>query len=141
MNGEKRNYYRETFKKGHCYAYLCISYRLFQQFLEVFISFLVLVTRAAPLCDRLTVEDEDMEERVEKEDNVGFNGDTVKEDGLRWRVKCIGHERGLNHDKRIVDICFIEDVSNNDGISIRVQTLNNITPLLTDRKQSHPDCY
>ena len=99
MNGEKRNYYRETFKKGHCYAYLCISYRLFQQFLEVFISFLVLVTRAAPLCDRLAVENEDVEKRVEKEDNVGFNGDTVKENGLRWRVKCIGHERGLNHDQ------------------------------------------
>ena len=66
-----------------------------------------------------------MEERVEKKDNIGFNGDTVKEDGLRWRVKRIGHERGLNHDKRIVDICFVEDVSNIDSISIRYTNIGH----------------
>lgn len=50
----------------------------FQEFLEIFIAFLVLVAGFAPLSDGFAVEDKDMEEGVEEEDDVRFDRDTVK---------------------------------------------------------------
>jgi len=63
------------------------------------------------LSDGLSVEDEDMEEGVEEEDDVGFDGDRVEEDGLRGDVEGVGHEGGLDHDEGVVDVFGVENVT------------------------------
>lgn len=79
-------------------AYLSVSDGHLEQLLEILIAFLILVTGLTPLCYRLSVEDEDVEECIEKQDHIGLDRDTVKKDWLGRRVKCIGHESRLNHD-------------------------------------------
>lgn len=57
---------------------LCVCDGRFEEFLEIFIAFLVLVAGFAPLGDSFAVEDEDVEERVEEENDVRFDRDTVQ---------------------------------------------------------------
>ena len=65
---------------------------LFKELFEVFIRFLLVISRLAPLRDGFAVEDEDVEERVQEEDNVRFDGDAVEEHRLgRSLVKRIRH--------------------------------------------------
>jgi len=52
-----------------------------------------------------------MEEGVEEEDDVGFDGDRVEEDGLRGDVEGVGHEGGLDHDEGVVDVFGVENVT------------------------------
>ena len=53
-----------------------------------------------------------MEECVEKEDDVGLDGDTVEEDRERLGlIERIGHESGLDHDQGVVDIFFVENMT------------------------------
>jgi hypothetical protein len=89
------------------YSNLSISNWNFKEFFEVFISFLLLVPLFSPLGNEFAVKDEDVEECVEKEDNVMFDRYAVQEDGLRWCVEGIGHQRRLNHDQRVVHVLFI----------------------------------
>jgi len=60
---------------------------------------------------RFTVEDEDMEKGVEEENDVWFYRDAVKQDRLGLDIKRVGHESGLDHDQRVVDVFFIEYMS------------------------------
>jgi hypothetical protein len=60
-----------------------------EQLCKVLVTFLVLVLCLAPLRDGLSVEDEDVEESVQKEDDVGSNGNRVEEDRLRRLVECV----------------------------------------------------
>lgn len=90
---------------------LCISNWRFQQLLEIFVAFLILISSLPPLGNGLSMEDKDMEERVKEEDDVRFDGNTVKEYRLGWDVKGVRHECRLNHDQRVVDVFFVEDMS------------------------------
>jgi hypothetical protein len=56
------------------------------------------------------MEDKNMEECIEQEDDIMFDGNAVEENGLRGHIKGVGHQRRLNHDKRVIDILFIEDM-------------------------------
>jgi hypothetical protein len=40
-----------------------------------------------------------------------LDGDAVQQNGLRWHIDRVGHQRRLYHNKGIVNIFFIEDVS------------------------------
>lgn len=78
---------------------------------EVLVPFLILVPGLAPLGDRLTVENEDVEEGVEEEDNVGLDRDRIEQDGLGRRVERVGHQGGLDHDERIVDVLSVQNMT------------------------------
>lgn len=67
--------------------YLSINLWCSKKLLEVLVALLILITRFAPLRDRFAMEDEDVEVGVEEKDDVGLDGDTIEEDGLRWSVK------------------------------------------------------
>lgn len=85
-----------------------------EQLLEVLIALLVVVAGLAPLGDRLAVEDEDVEEGVEQEDDVGLDRERVEQDGLGRGVECVRHERWLDHDERVVDVLGVQDVAVKD---------------------------
>ena len=71
------------------------------------------------------MENEDVEECIEKEDDVRFDRDAVKEDGLRGNVERIGHKSGLDHDERVVNVGFIENMPDEKNKLISRQwTLN-----------------
>ena len=60
-----------------------------------------MVTLLTPGGDRLAVEDDDLEERVEEEDPVGIDRGDVEEDG-HWRpVERVREEGRLDHDERV----------------------------------------
>lgn len=52
-----------------------------------------------------------MEVRVEKENDIGFDGNAVEKDGLRRRVEGVRHESRLNHNQRVVHILRVQDMS------------------------------
>jgi hypothetical protein len=68
-------------------SYLCVSNREFEQFLEVFVAFLLLISLFSPLRDKFAMEDENMEESVEEEDDIVLDRNTVQQDGLRGSVE------------------------------------------------------
>ena len=70
---------------------LCIGYWCFEQLLEVLVAFLILVSGFAPLRHSLSMENKDMEERIEKEDDVGLDGDAIQQHRLRCDVESVGH--------------------------------------------------
>lgn len=70
---------------------------------------MLLIPLLAPLGDELAVEDEDVEEGVEEEDDVVFDGHAVEQDGLWGRVERVGHQRWLDHDQRVVDVLLVQD--------------------------------
>jgi len=77
---------------------------------EVFVALLVLVPRLAPLRDGLAMEDEQVEERIEQQHNVGANRHRVEQHG-RWRpLESVRHERRLDHDERVVHVLAVEYV-------------------------------
>ena len=90
---------------------LCVLNRQLEQLLEVLVSLLVLISEFPPLSDLLAVEDEDVEEGVQKEDDVWLDGYAVQEHGLGRGIKGIGHEGRLNHDQRVVDVFFVKDMA------------------------------
>jgi hypothetical protein len=57
------------------------------------------------------MEYEDMEECIKKQDDVVFNRDAIQQDRLRRYVESIRHQRRLNHDKGVVDIFLVKNVS------------------------------
>ena len=65
------------------------------------------------------MEDEDVEEGVEEEDDVGLDGNAVEQHGLWWDVECVRHERGLDHDERVVDVLLVEHMAKRgEGVSM-----------------------
>jgi hypothetical protein len=84
------------------------------------------------------MKDEDMEESVEKEDDIVFYGNTVQKDRLRRRVKRIRHQCWLNHDQRIVHILLVQNVPVNP---LRFGSRRSITIKLTCKTQFRRDCY
>jgi hypothetical protein len=88
--------------------------------LEVFVSFLSLVTLLSPLGNELSVEDKDMEESIEKKDNVVLDGHTVKKNGLRRRVEGVRHKCRLDHDERVVDIFLVKNMSGKIQMNTRM---------------------
>lgn len=90
---------------------LGVSDWCFEKFLEVLVAFLVLVACFAPLGDRFAVENEDVEEGVKKQDDVGLDRDAIEQDGLWGDVKSVGHECRLDHDQGVVDVFFVQDMS------------------------------
>ena len=83
----------------------------FEQFFEILVSLLFLIARFAPLSDSLAVENEDVEECVEKEDDVGSDRDRVEEDRMSFSVESVGHQSGLDHDQGVVDIGVVHHVA------------------------------
>lgn len=108
----------------------------FQELFEVFVSFLFLVVCFAPLGDRLTVEDKNVEEGVEEEDDVWADGNRVEKDGVRISVECVRHEGGLNHDEGVVDIRVVQYATNQ--VSAKQSDIRGSETGLTDRKRSRP---
>ena len=47
------------------------------------------------------MEDDEREEGVEKEENVGTHGGGVEQHGLGRRVEGVGDEGGLDHDQTV----------------------------------------
>lgn len=92
-------------------AHLSILLRVHQQLREVLVPFLLVITCFSPRGDGFSVEDENVEEGVEKKDGVGFDGDGIKEDSFWRNFEVVRHKRWLNHHKRVVDIFRVEDVS------------------------------
>ena len=92
-------------------THLSIRDRSREQLSEVLVTLLILVPSLPPLSDGFSVEDEDVEEGIEEEDDVGFDGDRVEEDGLGRDVEGVGHESGLDHDEGVVDVFGVEDVT------------------------------
>jgi hypothetical protein len=90
---------------------LCVFLRRRQQLRQVLVPLLLVVPSLPPLRDRVTVEDEDVEEGVEEEDAVGLDRDRVEKDGFGGSFEGVGHERRLNHDERVVDVFGVEDVA------------------------------
>lgn len=78
---------------------------------EVLVPLLLVVASLAPLRDRLAVEDEYVEESIEEEDRVGSDRDRVEEDGFGRSLEAVRHERGLDHDERVVDVLRVKDVA------------------------------
>lgn len=93
------------------WPYLGVGHGLFKKLLEVFVALLLLVSRLSPSSHSLTVEDENMEEGIEEENDVRLNRHAVKQHGLRGRIECVGHQRWLNHDERIIDVFLVQNVS------------------------------
>lgn len=70
--------------------HLRIFARLLEKLFEIFVRLLLVISRLAPLRDCLAVEDEDMKERVQEEDDIRFDGDTIEEHRLRCcLIECI----------------------------------------------------
>ncbi len=99
-----------------CQQVLSIGLWIFQYLFEVFISFLILIPRFSPLSHRLTVEYEDVEESIQQQDHIRSDGDRVKQDGLRCAFESVRHERGLNHDQRVVDVFRVENMAVESGL-------------------------
>jgi hypothetical protein len=87
-----------------------------KQLLEVFVTLLFVVPGLPPLCDRLSVEDEDIEEGIQQQNDVWFDRYTVKQNGLGGDIKCVRHKRWLDHDKRIVDVFLVQYVSGRESV-------------------------
>ena len=63
-----------------------------------------------PLGYKFSVEDENVE-GVE-EDNVVFDGHTVEKYGhTRRSIKSVRHKRRPNHNKRVVNVLFIQGIT------------------------------
>ena len=88
-------------------THLRVCYWRLEQLLEVLVALLLLVARLAPLRDGLAVEDEDVEERVEEEDDIGLDRHTVEQHRLWWDVERVRHERRLDHDQRVFDLLWL----------------------------------
>lgn len=82
-----------------------------KELLEVFVSSLVLVSGLSPGGNGLSVEDQNVEEGVQEQDRVGFDRDTVQQDGLGLALEAVRHERGLDHDQRVVDVFTVQNVT------------------------------
>lgn len=66
---------REMRKTGATPTHLRIRYRRSEEFGEILISLLVLISGLAPLGNSFPVENEDVEEGIEEQDDVGANRD------------------------------------------------------------------
>ena len=82
-----RFHVRKMCKPGNGRPYLGIAYRRLKQFLEVLVPFLFLIASFPPLGNGLSVEDQDVEESVKEQDDIGFDGYTVQKDGLWGNVE------------------------------------------------------
>jgi len=60
-----------------------------EQGLDVLVPFLLGIPRFSPFRDRAPVEDEDVEERVEEEDDFRLDRHAVEKNGLWWRLHCV----------------------------------------------------
>lgn len=90
---------------------LRIRLGIFEHLFEILVSFLILIPRLSPLRHRLSVEYEDVEKGIEQKDDVGADGNRVKQYRLRWTFKTVRHQRGLNHDQRVVDVLRVEHMT------------------------------
>lgn len=96
---------------------LCVLLRGLEKRCEVLVAFLLVVARLAPFSHCLAVEDEDVEEGVEKEDSLVLNGGGVEEDGLAaFVVEAVAVERGLDHDERVADVFVVQNVAVESGL-------------------------
>ena len=94
---------------------------LLQQGRKVLVSLLLLVPSLSPLCDRLPVEDENVEESVEKKDVLWLDGSRIQKHRLTLiLVEGVGIKRRLDHNKRIADILMVEHMSIERGLIGRV---------------------
>ena len=83
-------------------TYLGVLLGRLEHLSEVLVSFLILVTSLAPLCHGLTVEDEDVEEGIEKKNSLVLNAGRVEQDGLTALVlEAVAVKSGLNHDQTV----------------------------------------
>jgi len=69
--------------------YLGISDRRFKQFLEVFVTILLVIPGFPPLRDRLPVEDQNVEEGIQQQNYVWFDRHAVEQDGLGRDIECV----------------------------------------------------
>lgn len=100
---------------------LGIGLRCAEQLGKVLVTFLVLVTGLAPFRHGLAVEDQNVEEGVEKEDGLGLNRGRIEEDWLATLViEAVAVERGLDHNERVADILVVQDVSDKSSLVGRV---------------------
>jgi hypothetical protein len=101
------SWYRESVYK----EVLSICNGNFEQLFEVFVAFFILISLVPPLGNEFSMEDENMEESVEEKDDVVFDGDTVEKYGHRRSIETVRHKSRLDHDKRIVNVLFVQCVA------------------------------
>ena len=92
-----------------------------EQLGKVLVALLILVPGLAPFRHGLAVEDQDVEEGVEKEDGLGLDRGRVEENRLAALViEAVAVERRLNHNERVADILVVQDVSDESSLIGRV---------------------
>jgi len=101
------SWYRESVYK----EVLSIRDGDFKQLFKVFIAFFILISLVPPLGNKFSVEDEDVEEGIEKKDDIVFDGHTVEEYGHGRSIESVRHKSRLNHDKRIVNVFFVQGMA------------------------------
>lgn len=111
------------------YTYLSVTDRRVQELLEVLVSFLFLVPSFAPLRDSLSVEDEDVEERIEQENDIRLDRHTIKQHRLWGLVERVRHQRRLHHDQRVVHVFFVQDMPTRSSLALRHLKLTRNTYL------------
>jgi len=99
---------------------LSVRHRCLEQLLEVCIFRLMLVTCRAPLGDRLSMEDEDLEKSVHEQNTVRLDGAGIQQNWLGGAGEAIAVEDRLNHDECLrevlpvqaapVENCFVRTV-------------------------------
>jgi len=100
---------------------LGVSLGCAEQLGEVLVTFLVLVTGLAPFRHGLAVEDQNVEECIEKEDSLGLDRRRIEEYWLAALViEAVAVERGLNHNERVADVLVVQDVSDKGSLVGRV---------------------
>src|ERR1700679_1516690 len=83
-----------------------------------FVAPFFLISLVPPLSDQFSVENKYMEEGVEEEDNVMFDGHTVQKYGHRRSIESVRHEGRLNHDERIVNVLFVQGMAESSSAYI-----------------------
>mmetsp|Transcript_5308 Transcript_5308/g.15424 ORF Transcript_5308/g.15424 Transcript_5308/m.15424 type:complete len:239 (+) Transcript_5308:500-1216(+) len=63
--------------------------------------FFFLVTFLAPGGNRFTMENDDLEEGVQKQNSVRSNAVGIQQDRCRWAVETVREKSWLNHDQRV----------------------------------------
>ena len=92
-----------------------------EQRAEVLVTLLILVARFPPLGHGLAMEDENVEEGVEKKDCLGLDRCRIEKDGLTaFVVEAVAIERGLDHDERVTDVLMVQNMAVESGLIGRV---------------------
>ena len=64
------------------------------------------------------MEDEDVEEGVQEQNDVRFDRNAIQQYRLWCHVERVRHERGLDHDERVVHVLLVQHMPTDTIISL-----------------------